>query len=293
MPIRLKYRYFSEGNWSFAVRPERWNDALYRRVLKLVEGQTPSKHPQTVKLRFPDPKDGSVLYVKVFHRSHGIAALKDLFRRSKAFRFLRQSVALEQAGFDVPITIAAGEARRFRLLLRAFTVTAGIHGQSIPDFLQNYVSASSGTVTFAEKRDSIKRLAEQVRRFHALGFIHGDLVPSNILISDKDEIARRFYFMDNDRTRRYPCRPLQWLWKRNLVQLNRFPLPGISLQDRMRFFCCYLGHRELRAADRRLLRWLEVKTRQRRKECDAVDATIDFRKLMRWREKTVSGAQSF
>jgi hypothetical protein len=60
----------------------------------------------------------------------------------------------------------------------------------------------------------------------------------------------------------------------------------------MRFFCCYLGHRELRAADRRLLRWLEVKTRQRRKECDAVDATIDFRKLMRWREKTVSGSQS-
>jgi hypothetical protein len=287
--IALKYRYFSQGDWSFAVRPERWNDGLHRRVLKLVEGQTPSKHPQTLKLRYPDPKDGDVMYVKVFHRSQGSAGLKDLFRRSKAFRFLRQSVALEQAGFDVPTIIAAGEARRFRFLSRAFTVTSEIQGHPVPDFLQNWILANSGRLTWADKRDSIKHLAKQLRRFHRLGFVHGDLVPSNILVADTGEVALRFYFMDNDRTRRYPYGLPQTLWKRNLVQLNRFPLPGISLQDRVRFFRCYLGHRELRAADYRLLRWLEVKTRERRSECDAVDATIDFRKLMRWQEKTVTG----
>src|SRR5438094_8491510 len=94
--------------------------------------------------------------------------------------------------------------------------------------------------------------------------------------------------MDNDRTRRYPRWLPQSSWKRNLVQLNRFPLPGISLQDRMRFFHHYLGYRSLRLVDRRLLHWLEMKTRQRRKECDADDATVDFRKLMRWEGKTAS-----
>jgi hypothetical protein len=289
MAVALNYRCFNQKDWTFAVHPEHWSDELQHRVLKLVERQTPAKHPQTVKLRYPDSERGTLFYVKVFHRPKGAAAVKDLFRRSKALRFFRQSVALEQAGFSVPTIIAAGEARHRRWLLRAFTVTCEIRGRSIPDFLQSWTSASRGEFALAQKRDSIKRLAQQVRRFHRLGFVHGDLVPSNILVSDTDGVALGFAFMDNDRTRRYPCRLPQALWKRNLVQLNRFPLPGISLQDRMRFFYCYLGRRELRATDRRLLRWLELKTRQRRKECDAVDATIEFRKLMRWQEKTISG----
>ena len=293
MAVALDYRHFKRGNWSLAVRRELWSDELHDRVLKLVEGQSPSKHPQTLKLRYPDSKDGDLLYVKVFHRSKGMAPLKDLFRRSKAFRSLRQSAALERAGFGVPIIVAAGEARRFRLLLRAFTVTSEIRGQPIPVYLRHCESVDSCRFTLAEKRDSIRLLAQQVRDFHRFGFVHGDLVPSNILVSNAEGGGRRFYFMDNDRTQRYPRLLPQSLWKRNLVQLNRFPLPGISLQDRIWFFRCYMGCRELRTMDRRLLRWLEIKTRQRRRECDAVDATIDFRKLMRWQEKTVGGSHYF
>jgi hypothetical protein len=76
----------------------------------------------------------------------------------------------------------------------------------------------------------------------------------------------------------------QTLWKRNLIQLNRFPLPGISLEDRVRFFRDYRGRSEAKPADRRLLRWLERKTRARRVECDAADARVGFRSLMRWRD---------
>jgi hypothetical protein len=88
--------------------------------------------------------------------------------------------------------------------------------------------------------------------------------------------------MDNDRTRRYPGWIPQQLWRRNLVQLNRFPLPGITLQDRVRFLRYYLGSKLWGKKERRLLDWLEHKTRQRRQECDAVDANQSFRRLMRW-----------
>ncbi len=287
MAYAPNYQCFHRENWSFAVLSQSWSKELQRRVLELVERQPSSKHPQTLRLDYPDLTHGGILYLKVFHRSKGIASLKDVVRQSKAFRSLRQNAALARAGFDVPTVIAAGEARRVRRLRRAFVVTLEVHGQTLPEFLRNRFGQNS--LGLANKRDSLRRLAEQVRRLHRLGFVHGDLVPSNILISENDGAIGRFYFMDNDRTRRYPRWLPQSSWKRNLVQLNRFPLPGISLQDRMRFFHHYLGYRSLRLVDRRLLHWLEMKTRQRRKECDAVDATVDFRKLMRWEGKTASG----
>jgi hypothetical protein len=87
--------------------------------------------------------------------------------------------------------------------------------------------------------------------------------------------------MDNDRTRRYPsCLPA--VRERNLIQLNRMPLAGISLQDRMVFLHAYLNVNRLSAADRRFARWLEARTRRRRKQCDGADPTVSFRRLMRW-----------
>ncbi len=124
-------------------------------------------------------------------------------------------------------------------------------------------------------------MADLVRRFHQRGFVHGDLVASNVFVSAAGG-EQIFYFMDNDRTRRYPTWAPQFLWKRNLIQLNRMPLPGITLQDRMRFFKSYLGNQRLASGERRLARWLERNTRRRREECDGVDASGDFRKLMRW-----------
>jgi hypothetical protein len=91
-----------------------------------------------------------------------------------------------------------------------------------------------------------------------------------------------FFFMDNDRTRRYPAWLPHRLWRRNLVQLNRVVLPGISLQDRMRFLRIYLGGGPWRDRERRLIRWLEKRTRRRRKECERIEAKVSFRELMRW-----------
>jgi len=132
-----------------------------------------------------------------------------------------------------------------------------------------------------KKRKYLRELALEISRLHQCGFVHGDLVPSNILVrAEQGEIT--FFYVDHDRTRRYPAWFPHLLWRRNLVQLNRFVLPGISLQDRMRFLRFYLGKSSWGESDRRLIRWLEEKTRKRRRECDRIAPQVSFRELMRW-----------
>jgi hypothetical protein len=278
-----------EGPWRFIVQPQHWSDATKERVLALVERQTAAKHPQTIELRDLSGTGAGHFYLKVFHARGGVLGVKELFRRSKAFRSLRISAALADAGFSVPIGVAAGELRVHGWLRRAFVLSPALNGVPAPVFLRTRHASSARPLSLAEKRRGLKELAELVRRFHQLGFVHGDLVPSNVLVLENRGGGIRFVFMDNDRTRRFPLWLRQTLWKRNLVQLNRFPLPGISLQDRVRFFRFYRGRRD-RRADERLLKWLEMKTRKRRTECDGVDATGDFRTLMRWQD--AAGAPS-
>jgi hypothetical protein len=134
-------------------------------------------------------------------------------------------------------------------------------------------------------------LGQLIRNFHDLGFVHGDLVPSNLFVLNRPDGRWQVCFMDNDRTRRYPRWLPQSLWKRNLVQLNRFPLPGISLQDRLRFFLGYTGRRIDGARERALLRWLEQRTRKRRRECDQAGTTGSFRMLMRWTPEVLAREQ--
>jgi hypothetical protein len=283
------YRLLRNGYWRLAADPEQWTSDLQTRVLEIVGRQPPSKHPQTLELRYPDSDRGDLFYLKVFHQMPGIATLKDLFRTSKAFRCWRQSVALSKLGFNVSMIIAAGELRRFRLLRRGFVLSRAIDGQTLPVFLKHRRQVSKSGLSFVEKSFELKRLAEEVRRFHSLGFVHGDLVATNILVAEGERNGKRFFFMDNDRTRRYPAWFPDFLQKRNLIQLNRMPLAGITLQDRVRFFCCYRNDGDLSSEDRSLLRRIEAKTRQRRQECDAVEITGDFRKLMCWKDGTALG----
>lgn len=281
MPASLDYKIVSAGRWRVAALPEMWSPKTAERVLHAVDRQSWSKHPQTLVVHL-DQGDASEFYVKVFHPGNAWSAFKDVFRMSRAFRGWRQGLALSEAGFDVPLTIAVGEERRWRLLRRAFILTQKVDGQPAHLFLGRLIDRGEKNMGLGAKRAGLRRIAGLVRRFHAAGFVHGDLVASNILISNGGAAGAAFYFMDNDRTRRYPAWLPQSLWKRNLVQLNRMPLPGITLQDRMRFFQNYLQTEKLTRSERRLVCWLERKTRRRRKECDGVDPTGDFRRLMRW-----------
>lgn len=281
MGLSSKYRWLHEGKWTLLVHAERWSQELWGEVLRQLAGQKSAAHPQTNRFRYPQGEKGEEFYLKVYHRAHFLGSVKDLCRHSKALRALQQGLALAERGFHVPFAVAAGEERDFRLLKRSFLLTARVEGPPLPLFLQAHFAVPLAPAALQEKRESLKKLALEIRRLHQAGFVHGDLVPSNILVR-AEEKGVAFFYMDNDRTRCYPAWFPQRLWKRNLVQLNRFVLPGISLQDRMRFLRSYLGGESWARSDRRLMRWLEEKTRKRRLECDQIEARVSFRELMRW-----------
>jgi hypothetical protein len=279
---QLRYRLLKEDAWILRVDSDNWSRALWQTILANIQEQVPSRHPQTIRLNLPEESHQKTYFLKIYHSTSAWSAVKDWFRASKALRFQKQGVALSNAGFLVPSAIAAGEKRHFGMLKTAFVLTLGIDGAPLPIFLKENAGRRNTGLSVIEKRAALQALARQIRRFHDLGFVHGDLVPSNIFVCRDPAMHLQFVFMDNDRTRRYPKWLPHALWKRNLVQLNRSPLPSISLQDRIRFFQEYSASVRVAELNRRLLQWLEQKTRERRSECDSIDATISFRRLMRW-----------
>jgi hypothetical protein len=287
LTTQIEYRELAQNGWSLKVASNAWSDELWQTILAKIHEQVPRGHPQTIRLDLSEDGQQKSYFLKIYYSTSTWASVKDWFRDSKAFRFLKQGTALSEAGFLVPFAVAAGEKRRFGILKTAFVVTLEIDGLPLPGFLEQNVGGRSAALSLTEKRMALQALARQIRRFHSLGFVHGDLVPSNIYVCRDAAKNLRFYLMDNDRTRRYPKWLPQPLWKRNLVQLNRLPLSSISLQDRIRFFREYSSENRAEL-NRRLLQWLEGKTRQRRRECDSIDSTISFRRLMSWQDKAIN-----
>lgn len=281
MPVLSNYRDAVRGSWRLVYFTELWNSGVEQQVLELVAAQPWAKHPQTLPLRLVLGARERELHLKVFHAGGGIAAGKDALRQSKALRGWRSALDLAEAGFAAPVTIAAGEQRRAGLLRRAFILTENITGLPAHRFLYERMKGPNPPGSLAAKRAGLRQAASLIRRFHDAGFVHGDLVATNFFVAD-DGRNLKFYFMDNDRTRRYPAWLRQPFWKRNLLQLNRMPLPGITLQDRMRFFKAYFDVEKIGSAERAFAQWLERRTRQRRRECDGVEISDSFRRLMRW-----------
>jgi hypothetical protein len=280
MPVNPDYQHATLGQWRLVYLRGLWNQSAQRTVLQMVEAQPRARHPQTLPLRLAIGAEERELYLKVFHPGPDGAGWKDALRRSKAFHAWRLGLALHKAGFAAPVTIAAGEQRRWWSLRRAFLLTQKVDGQPVHLFLRERFHLEHETA-LATKRAGLRQAADLLRRFHRAGFVHGDLVATNLFVAAADG-GVSFYFMDNDRTRRYPSWLPQWFWKRNLIQLNRMPLPGITLQDRMRFLKAYLNIRKITPSERALAQWLERRTRRRREECDGIDGSGDFRRLMRW-----------
>ena len=274
------YHVIPLGEWRVLALAGHWHPKLQDQVLSLVRAQASARHPQTLEVTEVAAGVEQQYYLKVFHRTTLLAAVKDRLRPSRAFGSWRQGLALSAAGFKTPLAIAVGAERGWRKTRREFVLTEKIIGAPLPELLRRDAAALAAMP--ASKREELARFARLIRRFHDDGFVHGDLVAANIFVVAGGASGFEFYFMDNDRTHRYPRWSGQNLWKRNLIQLNRMPLAGISLQDRMRFMRAYLDVERLSAADRALARWLEAKTRKRRKECDGADPNLSFRRLMRW-----------
>lgn len=210
-----------------------------------------SRHARTTRL----PTSAGVLFVKSYPAPGG-------WRATRAFRMGRELVA---RGFGAPEVVIAAARGQAGLL-----VTRDAGGEDL----------ASALARCAGKRALLRALGAEVARLHRAGFVHGDLVPPNVRVRGTELV-----FLDNDRTRR--GRFLVWLvGRRNLVQLGRLVVRGVTATDRARVLVAYgAGRGFSRSARHRLGRWVVRKTIARRCAIDHIApetaARIGFRELMR------------
>jgi hypothetical protein len=179
--------------------------------------------------------------------------------------------ALTAVGFAAPLALLVGRRGHTGVL-----VTADAGGEDLLAALARLTSP--GREARLGKRDLLHRLGAEVARLHGAGFVHGDLVPPNLRWREGT-----FVFLDNDRTRR------GWLGlgaRRNLVQLGRFVVPGVTASDRARVLQAYASARGLdRRRRHRLGSWVMRKVVARRCAIDHISAEAaaraGFRALMR------------
>ncbi|HEY2386662.1 MAG TPA: lipopolysaccharide kinase InaA family protein [Candidatus Binatia bacterium] len=266
------------------ARARQWLD-LVARLDAAPTSWHSSKHAVTHRVLL----DGETVYVKRYRRYRVRTQLKDMVRASKARHAMRVGVELAAAGFVVPRVLAAGDERRGPLLRGAWLATATLDGVPLAERLATLAAArrreapSERRRLLAAKRRLLASLGSSVGQLHAAGFVAGDLVPANVWSAGADRDGT-IALLDHDRTRRGPA-PAPWgRARRNLVQLNRFALPGVVMTDRLRVYRGYAAARGWgRDAARRRLPWVIAKTIERRRRFDGIDdaAARGFRDLMR------------
>jgi hypothetical protein len=172
------------------------------------------------------------LYYKEFLPRGPLESLKALARGSRATRARYHNEALRHSGFDAPTNVAWGKLPRGREYLFSHSVP----GRGVADWLLLELGERQGE-RLALRRQLLHQLGTFVGRFHAAGFLHGDLRASNVL-AELREGNFRFALIDNERNSRQTDAPARGML-RNLMQLNMLPPADLSARDRMRFFTAW------------------------------------------------------
>lgn len=188
-------------------------------------------------LRFQLPDGGARAYYKEYFARSVWDALKHKVRASRARRAFRASRMLTAQGLETPAVLALGERPGFVRAGRCFLVTAEIADAEPLYALLGQDAVGLAPPSLRSRRSLIRTLGHTIGRMHACGIVHGDLRPGNVLVRREDETWHLF-FLDNERTRRYPWLP-PWLRRKNLVQIGM--IPTLSRTDRFRFWRAYLA----------------------------------------------------
>jgi len=201
------------------------------------------------------------LYLKKYLCRSTLDFVKHLFRPSRAKRAFNASLMLQQNGFDAPDVIGLFERRPGPFCSSNILLTGEVEDARSMTQLLTEICQHSDRNTFANKRTLIRAFAKTVGQMHAKGIFHGDLRLGNVLVVRREQ-KWRFFFIDNERTKKFYCLPGR-LRLKNLVQVNMFR-HGISNTDRLRFFKTYLKENPVVAK-----KWKEMITR--------VSSRTDFR----------------
>ena len=222
------------GEWC-AARPEQIEE-IVRQVVRAIEGAESrlyyrSRHAVTYRTQIAAAAGETLeLYVKTYDAPRGLPVLKERLRGGRAANVVRITQALQHAGFNIPPLVLKGtHAKSGRTMLTSVRA----EGVALPDIIQPAHDDQSR----ARKRALLRALGAEVARLHRAGFVHGDLTPYNIFVVQGE--PPRFVFLDHDRTRPGFPAGRRYRQLRNLVQLGRFDLAGLSNTDRMRVFKAY------------------------------------------------------
>ncbi|MFA5252583.1 MAG: lipopolysaccharide kinase InaA family protein, partial [Phycisphaerae bacterium] len=162
----------------------------------------------------------------------------------------RASGRLGKNGFDTPAIIAMGKTANFMVTLE------------IENAKQIFQFISDNKLETRDRRELIRALGRTVGQMHARGIFHGDLRLGNVLARHEKD-RWRFFFLDNERTRKFYRLPAR-LRLKNLVQANMFPPAAISNTDRMRFFREYwVQNEKAKTVKTALIKKVLEKTRRR------------------------------
>jgi hypothetical protein len=246
------------GEWS-AAPPEMVEDAI-KRVVQAIESAADrpyhrSRHALTYMTQIPvGTGRAQELYIKTFHPARGLAAIKQMVRGDRVHNVLRITADLHRAGFaTAPVLLKGVHAASGRIML----TSSRAEGVSLPEFI------ACGQGSLARKRVLLRQLGSEVARLHRTGLVHGDMTPYNVFVVQGE--PPRFIFLDHDRTRLGFPAGRRYRQLRNLVQLGRFDLPGVSNADRLRVFNAYaagLDRVHRRAMARRVARMLARRRRR-------------------------------
>jgi len=168
-------------------------------------------------------------FIKVFDAPRGLRKLRYLFRQPREEYAARIVDELTASGINAPPVLLYGRETATRCGIIA---TARAQGEVLPMALR-----MTGAEGLPHKRALLRALGEEIARLHRAGFVHGDLTPYNVIVERGE--PPRFVFIDNERTHRAPIAGRMRSRLRNLVQLGRFELLGLTRADRVRVLRAY------------------------------------------------------
>ncbi len=231
------------GRWRLWLDPTRWRDQWWDSIERaLMEGDRGrrSRHASTFAVSLNASGDACRAFLKVYPGPNLWRALKQWLQGSMAWRALRMTQELSACGFRVPAILGAGEMRRGGLLRKSFLLAEAVEGVELTE-VASRLASSPRSERVAQKRRLARLIGSEVGRLHRLGYVHGDLVVTNILVKDGGSSA--IWLIDHDRSRG-PVRFFRGYYqRRNLIQLNRVELAGVTHCDRLRTFRHYAAAR--------------------------------------------------
>lgn len=245
------------GQWRSA--PPEQVERIARGAVGVIDAATGLYHRSRHAATYFTQVDGDAgklmeLYVKTYDPTRGWPALKARIRGGRASNVLRITTALQRNGFNTAQVVLKGKHERSG---RTMLASLRAEGVALPDLLARESDSKD------YKRALMRALGSEVARLHRCGFVHGDLTPYNIFVVQTE--PPRFVFLDHDRTRSGFPAGRRYRQLRNLVQLGRFDLPGLTNTGRLAFFHAYaagVGHVRDRAMLRRVAGMLARRKRK-------------------------------